>query len=149
MDSETLRWLLTVFIGPAAAAIFIWWQKNSELRSEHSRKQLDSNQEFSESSQTNAFVQVFATQKELVAHIIESDNGRSTKLFDAVIEGDREHTRQLMEMTAAFNQLLVYFAGKPPLLGSKDNLEVMAAAVKSAAVKKTDEIVALASSKTE
>lgn len=122
--------------------------KQSDDRDIHNRKVSNSTQEFNELAQTNSLQSVLAIQSQLITHLIESNNGHMSKLTEAVMQGDKEHTAQLEKMTAAYNQALVTLsraAAFPSIqrIGERSDIdELLGARVKTEAVQATDAIVA-------
>lgn len=148
---DLAKWIV-IALTPAVLAIWLYytkvWEPNRQKQSSdnaiHARKALDSAQEFGEIAQGDSLKAVLSIQAQLITHLIESNNGHMSKLTEAVIQGDKEHTAQLEKMTAAYNQALVTLsraAAFPAVVRMADRPDVdelLAARVKTEAVEETD-----------
>lgn len=153
MDAETLRWLLTIIIGPAAAAVFIWFttkylplkQQGENESISYARKIKEDARLSDNKVEETSLEAVLTILTQLITHLIQSNNGHMSKLTDAVILGDKEHTFQLEKMTAAYNQALVTLSRAAAFPSVERAAELLQARVKTEAVEETDAIVATVS----
>jgi LAS superfamily LD-carboxypeptidase LdcB len=156
---DLIQWFI-VALTPAILAIWLYYTKvyepnrikEKENAISHNFKSADSTQEFTENQANQALESQLGIVRQLVSHIIESNNGHMTELTKSVIEGmariteavllgDKEHTIQLEKMTAAYNQALVTLsraAAFPSIQRHTDLDDILSARVKTEAVEATD-----------
>lgn len=156
MDSEIIRWAITVAVIPASIIIWKWW---TESFLPGRQKQTDEGEEHTRKTQGDALGTVLDLQRDVTKHLIDNDNGHWTILTATINQGNKDHTLQMekgfasitiqMEkVIASVNGLLILLARAgadlPVLSDQTGTSQIMSTAIKSEAVKETDEIIATA-----
>lgn len=157
MDSEIVRWAITVAVIPASIIIWKWW---TESFLPARQKQTDEEEIHDRKTQGDALGTVLDLQRDVTKHLIDNDNGHWTTLTANINQGNKDHTLQMekgfaaitiqMEkVIASVNGLLILLARAGADLPSLENLrdltgisQIMSTAIKSEAVQETEKIVA-------
>lgn len=143
IDLDTVKWLLAVVISPAIIAVYLWLtQKYWPSRQQHADKTADSVRTFSEQSQGSALGQVLNTQKQLIDHLIASNNGHLSALTDEVRDGFVTQDDSIKEVVSSINKLLVLMSQQQVMYrGLRNSDDPMTATIRSSSDKKADKVV--------
>lgn len=95
MDWQIVQWILTALIGPAAIALWRWWERQQQEQESYSRKQSEDSREFTQQTQGDAFKQVLSLNQLLIENLVSLSNGR----FDR----QREELEKLSEYAKLAN----------------------------------------------
>lgn len=153
MSEETIRWLVTVAIVPVVVwltqKLLPYWQKRSDDSTAFVRK--EAGDEAAHSRQREDSDQGLGSDiaKQLLAHVITLTDGQFSGLRKEITDSFREQDDKLDAMIASQNQIIVFMSRNQaalPVIGHvtdwTDAKEIESAAIASAAVQKTDSVVA-------
>jgi len=70
MDWQIIQWILTALIGPAAIALWRWWERRQREKENYERRESEDHREFTERTQGGALEQVLSLNEKLIDRLL-------------------------------------------------------------------------------